>query len=159
MWPYSESWCWCWYWPRCDPATPEPWTQLLIFPEGTTSNRQVNSCKTNPPIESVDKKPLILMPNCPCSCSMSIAHAPIENVDKKPLKMHSYRPSWASALSYMPLIQALIKTSHTCLSYKPLTQASLTSLSYRPSSLIQASHTSLSYKPLTHAPHTGPYEL
>ena len=30
-----------WYWPRCDPATTETWEQFLIFPEGTTSNRQV----------------------------------------------------------------------------------------------------------------------
>jgi len=25
---------------RCDPSCPEPWEQFLIFPEGTTSNRQ-----------------------------------------------------------------------------------------------------------------------
>ena len=35
---------------RCDPATTEPWTQLLIFPEGTTSNRQVKSRKMNAPL-------------------------------------------------------------------------------------------------------------
>ena len=69
------------YCPRCDPATTETWEQFLIFPEGTTSNRQVGRV-----IYSLGNRK---------------ANAPIENVDKNPF---SCRPSWALSLVVFCLV-------------------------------------------------------